>query len=257
MCSSLRPSRAAVGPLFHRSGIVRTRRCARYAWRDYVFRAGCDRCAWLRSWTRSGSWLRRYTARCKRYLGQPGHRLPWPASWLSFKVLGLPASAVPSSRLRITLRSTGPSTASQLGPASASGLSCAGRAKLPHRCGPVSSNVMRCPSVLRVAQRNQPGPATPTPCRTRPSAQEAGFASVAQCSLWAARSPLWHRPHAPACSLRVAVGAQSLRPAGLRRGPLVAPGYFASPTTAATQLAPWPFGPPPFLACRLALVQRA
>jgi hypothetical protein len=48
-----------------------------------------------------------------------------------------------SSRLRITLRSTGPSTAGQLGPSSAVGLSCAGRAKLPCRSGPVSSNVRR------------------------------------------------------------------------------------------------------------------
>jgi hypothetical protein len=51
------------------------------------------------------------------------------------------ASHPASVRLRITCHSTGPSTAGQLGPASAVALSCAGRAKLPCRSGPVSSNV--------------------------------------------------------------------------------------------------------------------
>ena len=168
-----------------------------------------------------------------------------------------PSPAVPSARLRITLRSTGPSTASQLGPASASGLSCAGRAKPSRRCGPVSSNVMRCPSVLDAVRRNQPVRGPQTPCRTRPSAPRVQRASVTPCSLWAARSPLWHRPRASACSLRVAVGAQAIGQAGLRRAALVAPIFFASPTTATAQPVPWPSGPPPFLACRLARVQRA
>jgi hypothetical protein len=64
------------------------------------------------------------------------------ARWLA-RVLSLPrASTRPApGRLRITCHSTGPSAAGQLGPASALGLSCVGRAKLPYRYGPVSSNV--------------------------------------------------------------------------------------------------------------------
>jgi hypothetical protein len=79
----------------------------------------------------------------------------WPAGWVAALPrapgasqtqrlcgchLGGARCAAPV-RAGLTRHSTGPSTAAHLGPASAVALSCAGRAKLPCRSGPVSSNV--------------------------------------------------------------------------------------------------------------------